>query len=197
MSFLLRLLTTALALTVAIQLPGQQFQFGASAGIIASQIDGDNLRGFNKIGYQGGLLGGYALDERNWIAVELRHAAFGSVKKQEQRAHVAVELRSIDVVLGYARRFGDRWDGQQRFRIQGGPRLHRVIKVKSDMIDKEDINTFFLSVQVGVSHLVSPAAQIDLSYTHGLTDILATSIAEIGKLQPYYLSLGASYFFGR
>ena len=181
--------------SMPIVLNSQKFHFGASAGIVASQIDGDNLRGFNKYGYQVGLLGGCSLNARNWIAVELRHATFGSVKRNEQAtARVAVDLQSIDVLFAYSRRVGDAWDGQQKFRFLVGPRIHRVINAKSELVEKDDLSTFFISAHFGISHLISRSLLIDLTYTHGLMDILDTEFQGVSKLQPYYLSLGLSYY---
>lgn len=173
----------------------QQFQFGVSAGVVASQIDGDNLRGFHKVGYQAGLLGGYAVDARNWIVVELKQALYGSSRRQEQTTHLEIDIRSIDVVLAYGRRFGDRWDGQQRFRVLAGPRLHRIIVAKSETLNRTDLATFFLSAQITLSHLIGPATQLDLAYAHGLSDILDTELTGVGKLQPYFLSFGVSHHF--
>lgn len=107
----------------------QKFHFGGNISLVASQVDGDNLRGFNKLGYSAGLLGGFALSEESWFVLELQYTTFGSNQRKERSpVRLETDFRSINVLLGYALRFGDAWDGSKKFRALGGLRLHSILE---------------------------------------------------------------------
>ena len=140
----------------------RKFHFGASAGVIASQIDGDALNGFHKLGYQFSLLGGYSFNEAHWFVIELQYAAFGSNKKNEDvEENLEANLNSINILLGYSMHFGDSWDGIRKFRFIVGPKYHRLIKVEGPNINKESLKSQFIAAHVGFRMLCqSPCSLI-------------------------------------
>ena len=176
----------------------QKFHFGASLGFIASQVDGDDLKGFNKFGFQGGLLSGYSLNEHNWLVVELQYSSFGSAKRGEDAdLNLEVGLQSINVLLGYSLRFLDTWDGEQKMRVIVGPKFQRLIEVDGPNLTKEQLKSLFVSANVGLSYIVTNAFIIDLTYTHGLANILKEPLSQADSLVPYYLTLGVSYYISK
>jgi hypothetical protein len=56
----------------------QRFKAGIIAGLTASQIDGDNLAGYDKLGLQGGLRGIILLKEKQDVSVELLFSQRGA-----------------------------------------------------------------------------------------------------------------------
>ena len=81
----------------------QDFHFGVSAGVIFSQIDGDELSGFNKVGGEFGLLGGYSINDANWLVLNLQYSSFGSQRKDEDSGLSSeIGLRSINVLAAYS-----------------------------------------------------------------------------------------------
>ena len=174
---------------------GQDFHFGASAAMIASQVDGDDLNGFNKFGGEFGLLGGYSINDANWLVLNLQYASFGS-RRTDEDSGVSSEigLRSINVLPAYSLRFGDSWDGQKKFRLVVGPKFQRIIGVESRDFEREDLRTMFVSGNLGLSYLISNSFIIDLTYTHSFQNIVKNPSEKTDTLIPYYLSFGLSYY---
>jgi Outer membrane protein beta-barrel domain len=177
---------------------GRRFHFGISGGVIASQIDGDALSGFNKFGYQIGLLGGYSFNEAHWFVLELQYGSYGSNKKNEDvEKNLESDMKSINVLLGYSLRFGDSWDGRRRFRFIVGPKLHRFIKVDGPNISKESLKNQFIAAHLGFSFVASKSILIDLTYTHSVMNLLNEPLMTTDTYVPYYLSLCMSYYVSK
>ncbi len=177
-------------------LHGQKFHFGGTVAVVASQVDGDNLRGFNKLGYSAGLLSGYSFNSSHWLMVELQYATFGSNQNNEDNAtRLETEFKTINVMCGYVLRFGDAWDGTKKFRISVGPRIHAIQKSKLGRDDGHALlDRYILSAHASFGILLSDSFILDLSYNQGLSNILKTELMGIDKLKPYYLSLGVVYY---
>lgn len=193
--FAICLFTCCLVQVEAQNDPVRKFHFGASGGLIASQIDGDALNGFHKIGYQFGLLGGFAFNEAHWFVMELQYGNYGSKKKNEDvEENLESKISSINVLLGYSLRFGDSWDGVRKFRLIVGPKYHRIINVDGPTISKETLKNQFIALHLGFSYAVSPSLLLDLTYTHSLMNLLEEPLATTDTYVPYYLSVGVSYY---
>jgi len=175
---------------------GQKFHFGGSAAVITSQVDGDNLRGFNKLGFNVGLMSGYSLNANNALVVELQYATFGSAQSREYGVqHLETEIHTLNILLGYTLRFGDNWDGSKKFRLLVGPRIHAIQKSRLREKDgKGSLDRYFVSGHAGLGVLLSDSVILELSYNQGLSNILKTKMEGIEKLNPYYLSLGITYY---
>jgi hypothetical protein len=174
----------------------QKFHFGLSTAVIASQVDGDNLRGFNKLGYNAGVLGGFSLDPTNAIAVELQYAVFGSNQSKETGVvRLETEIKTLNILCAYALRLGDSWDGVKKFRLLVGPRLHAIQSAKfGDSSDRDLWTRYFVSANVAFGVLLADRVILDLGYNHGLTNILRQDLNVVDKLNPYYLSLGLTWY---
>lgn len=181
------------------ELAAQKFHFGGSIAATACQVDGDDLVGFNKLGFQGGLLGGYSFDSHNWLVVELQYSSIGSKKKNEDvDLNLEMDMQTINVFLGYSRRFGDTWEGRQKFRLFAGPKVQRIIEVESPNIPENSFKSMFVSAEIGCSYIFTPSFMADLTYTHSLMNILDEPAgSSTDKLVPYYLSLGVSYYLNK
>ena len=55
-----------------------QFTFGVTGALSLTQIEKDNLRGFNNVGFESGLIGGYKINDSQSILVEMKYSRFGS-----------------------------------------------------------------------------------------------------------------------
>ncbi len=180
-------------------LRGQKFHFGGVASVIASQVDGDNLRGFNKLGLSLGLLGGYSLSDAAWLDIELHYSTFGSARRNEDLGiQLETEIRTINILTAYSLSFGDSWDGIRRFRLLLGPRFHVVQSARiGSQGDQTDISRVLVSAHAGLGVFLTHNSILDLSYNQVLGNILKTEIREINRLDPYYLSLGISLYLHR
>ena len=174
---------------------GQRFHFGVDAAVVASQVDGDELSGFNKIGYQAGLVGGYSFSDAHWLVLELQYAEFGSRRRNEDiEMNLEMDLGSINVLAAYSLRFGDSWDGIRKFRVLVGPKFQRLLKVEGPNVNESTLQRSFVSAHVGLSYVISESLLIDLSYTHAFGNLLLEPLRSTDSLVPYYLALGLNYY---
>ena len=164
--------------------------------MIISQVDGDNLRGFNKIGFSIGLLSGYSLSDNSALVVDLQYATFGSAQSKEfGNPYLETEIQTINMLAGYSLRFGDSWDGSKKFRILIGPRLHAIQKSRLGRNHVSGgLDRYFVSANLGFGVYLSNSFVLDINYNHGLSNILKTPMESVEKLNPYYLSLGLTYY---
>ena len=194
-SFILTLILLAIC---AVRGVSQKFHFGVNAGVIASQLDGDGLSGFNKIGYHAALVGGYSITDVHWVTVELQNTAFGSRRRNEDvEMNPETDLNSVNVLLAYSLRFGDSWDGVRKFRFMIGPKFNSILKANGPNIDEDVIRSSFIAGQATFSFVPSESFMIDLSYTHAFQNILTEELSTTDSLVPYYLTLGLTYYIFR
>lgn len=117
------LLILALSTGVA---TAQNFEGGITGGINVSQIDGDYLAGYNKLGYIGGAFVAYDITDRFTAQLELRYNQKGKVKGANP---IEGETDYFKVVLHYAQ-------------------LPMVVQYKL-------VNKFYVEVGIGVGYLIS------------------------------------------
>ena len=176
----------------------QKFHFGINAAGIASQVDGDELNGFNKFGFRAGLLGGYSFTDAHWLVVELQYAEYGSRKRNEDvEMNFEVDMGSINVLAAYSWRFGDSWDGYRKFRLLFGPQYNRILNGSGPNITTDALRSGYISLHGAFSYVINEALLVDLSYTHSINNVLKEPMAMTDNLVPYYLSLGLNYYIFR
>ena len=88
----------------------QEFRSGIIAGLCVSQVDGDNMSGYNRFGPQGGLFANYVFADKNAFQLELLYCMRGSATPSEKEPVVMGEIRSqyIDIALYYKYLFNDK-----------------------------------------------------------------------------------------
>jgi hypothetical protein len=64
-------------------LVGQSFKSGFSLGLVASQVEGDGFGGYNKLGYYGGLMVGYPINDR--VEVDMQISVIQKGSRQNAR----------------------------------------------------------------------------------------------------------------
>lgn len=91
----------------------QQIRGGFILGVSPSQVSGDRLSGFNKVGLTGGLLAKTALSEKVDIEIELLYVQKGSRKPidpdNNDYEEYKLELNYAEVPLIFQYRFNDKW----------------------------------------------------------------------------------------
>jgi hypothetical protein len=119
---------------------------------------------------------------------------------------VEMDLSTINTLLGYSYRFGDTWTGEKKYRINAGLRIHRIINTDVNIIKMggigevlvekdKDLNSYFLTVDVGAGINLTRNFGLELSYSHSPQNILKNQKINVTKLAPFYLSFGLSYYF--
>jgi hypothetical protein len=189
--------SSCLCVCLAVACHGQKFHFGATTGLVLSQVDGDNLTGFNHIGYSVGVLGGYSIDEYHWMLLELQYATLGSKRSSEASGMpLPTDFKAIGVMLAYSVQFGDAWDDTREFRFLIGPRYNAIVDADVSLLTEDDLRNY-LSFQATISYALSRNFLLDLSYSHALQNIMRKPLEDFDRLVPYYFSLGVSWYLHR
>lgn len=184
------------ALTSTVRVSGQEFHFGGEASLLLAQVDGDNLRGFNKFGFGAGLFTGYTIAPNHGLLLELQYAEMGSRQRKEvSGVKLETDIQTLNILFAYTLRFGDTWDGKKKYRLVAGPRLHSIQKAKIGLHgDRSLLDRYFLAAHAGFGILLSESFVIELAYEQGLTNILKETYQTFDKLAPYSLSIGLVYY---
>jgi len=185
-----------------------QFTFGLKTGMVLSQVDGDNLVGFKKVGYDAGILGGYQLNFNHNFIVELSYSRLGSnrlsetVPNNKDKSLFEVDLHTANAFLGYAYGFGDNWDGVNLYRFTGGLKFSRVlgsdvtIYNKSRITQEEkSISANYITLRIGPGFLLRDNLYFDFFYEHALSNLSKNSDKTvITSLTPFTLNFILSYY---
>ncbi|HHG83157.1 MAG TPA: PorT family protein [Bacteroidetes bacterium] len=127
MKYFRLILTTILLLNGPLACWSQNIGGGLSIGGIASQIDGDQWAGYNKVGYH---IGGYAfydLSDKVALQIEILHTNRGS--REVNKAYGQIHLNYIDVPL--LLRFGLLETDNARILGEIGPSINMLLSAKN------------------------------------------------------------------
>lgn len=191
----------------SIQICNGQFTFGTQAGLTLSQIEGDNLRGFKKAGYEFGLLGGYRLSNSNSISIALSYGLIGSKKANtpvpttNTKYLSELSLNTLSVFCGYVFEIGDNWEGTSDFRFTSGLKYSKIISTnavhfgKDGLFSSSDIlNNDMLLLKFGPGVFISDKVLLEIFYEHSLINVAKQIDSPyINKAVPFYLSFALSY----
>lgn len=103
-----------------------QFKFGVSAGLTGSQVDGDNLEGFHKLGVMGGIFVNRQIsDSKHHLQMEFNFIQKGSRQNEDPEAGIftkyIMRLNYFEVPLIYTNKLYDyMW-------VQGGLKFGYLI----------------------------------------------------------------------
>ncbi len=190
----------------------QRFKAGFILGMTASQIDGDDQKGYEKIGLAGGLRGIARLTPRLDFNVELLYSQRGS-KPSPKGTNGE---RPVDIRLNYAEtpflltyKFSEDWDGNHRLQLSGGFSYARLLssKVKESgsthsidgpgIAGKEDeFRKNDISWKIGLAYFITSHLSLGLRHTFSFTPILEEEISATksnNTLRPYYVSVQLAY----
>ena len=92
---------------------GQQIRGGIIAGVSPSQVSGDRLSGFNKVGFTGGVLAKTSLSNKVDVEIELLYIQKGSRKPidpdNNDYEQYLLELNYVEVPLIFQYYFNEKW----------------------------------------------------------------------------------------
>ncbi|MEM9834903.1 MAG: porin family protein [Bacteroidota bacterium] len=169
-----KLLFSLLLLSCFTAVKGQTFQASVLAGFNMSQIDGDELSGFNSLGFNGGLRVLAVLSDRWRVGPELLFSQQGSRRGVNEFTSdfERVSLNTVEVPLMVY--FKD-W----RFTAEAGLAYQRLINYTIEDPGGADISEDFqfrdnlLNIQFGVTLYLRPNLGINFRWSEHLTDIEA------------------------
>ena len=185
----------------------QRFSAGVIGGLTASQIDGDDSAGFNKVGLTGGLKATTFLTDKMDISFEILFSQRGSVDEIDlNNAFVQQKLHlnyvEVPVIFGY----NDWYDEELEFyhlQFQVGGSYGRLINSKFnegtwDTGIIENLNENNVSWLVGATYFLNPNIGFSFRYNSGITLLFNTNnfpALNAKSLRSRYLSLHTLYMF--
>lgn len=191
----------------------QQSIFGLHAvlGANASQISGDMMAGFDKVGITGGLRGTVALADKLGLSLELLYSERGSrpdIFNATIDPDINITLRYLDLPVYVT--YSDWTDEKNGYDIAfalAGFSAGRLIESSTfDHFNPEESNLDLLSSEfssydvswlVGFGFRLSPRVIISTRYTRSISLLLNARKKGLAaqNLQTYFLSFRAEYIF--
>ncbi len=180
----------------------QRFKAGVLFGLNASQIYGDDIGGYNKLGLQGGLRGITVLDEKKEVAVELLYSQRGSYQKDSPFGgplKIGLQYVEIPVVFTY-KDWLDEETGFYKIQASGGLSFGRLLKASAEGSKFDDITDEFqrndISVTIGAEYFTRENFAFGLRWSRSLNR-LYNNKKDPGRnsLVGYFLSFRSLYVF--
>jgi hypothetical protein len=199
-----------LAFTCAVfQSDAQRFSASVIAGFNASQIDGDMLAGFDKLGIVGGLRGTAIIGDRFDLNVEFLYSQKGSrrdIFSPTIDPEITIKLQYIDlpVYLSYGDWYEEEGD-YYKITAHGGLAFGRLISASivddyhSDGVDLESLvdefNANDISFMLGFGIRTSVHWMFSFRYTRSINLLLDADKKDLiaPDLRPYFLSFRVEY----
>jgi hypothetical protein len=189
----------------------QRFSAAAVGGLNASQIDGDLLAGFDKVGLTGGLKAVVNFESAFDVHIEFLYTQRGSqpdLFNPEFDPDIKITLDYIELPVLVT--IGDWWQEEGQYHkvsAHGGLSLARLINARTfDYFHSEDesfdllvpyFNDYDLSWLLGVSFRMSEKFGITGRYTRSLTPLLSPEKHNLPfeRLISYYMTFRLEYYF--
>ena len=153
----------------------QTFKGGIIGGFNLSQIDGDELAGFNKIGINGGLYTSAVISERWQLSMELLFAQQGSKQNPNDAFYsrfdkIHFNLVEVPIMINFI---------EWKFHVQGGFSYARLINKKiievngEDVSDATPIEENMYSLNLGVTYFSSDNLGFNFRWAKSLDNVNA------------------------
>ena len=200
-----------LALFVATSLHGQRFGARAVAGLNFSQIGGDLLAGFDKVGLVAGLKGTANVANKVDINLDFLYSQRGSatsIFNSSVDPDISINLNYLDLPVYVT--YSDWYDEEQGYYkayASGGFSYGRLMS--SSVVDNfneedqnyENLQQYFeendFSWMLGFGFRLSRRFGLDFRYTRSITLLLDAEKhdLETASLRPYFISVRTEFIF--
>ncbi len=180
------------------QAQGQTFRSAIVAGLNASQINGDLIAGFNKLGIQAGLRVSTDLKEKIEASVELLYSQRGSRASGKFASPFSIRINYVEMPLIIG--FKD-WlkDDYHKIRFEAGLSYGRLIHAEQEdatgTIDIDYYNQNDISWLAGATFFSSERLAFSARFTQSLNYLSKENLPTgFSKLRGFFLSFRALYF---
>ncbi len=173
----------------------QRFEGGLVGGFNLSQVDGDKLAGFNKIGINAGGKVATILSERWQLSLELLYTQQGASRtRTDDPASIYDKIRLNFVEAPVMINFKE-W----KFHVSAGVSYARLINFEVidftgfDISDQQNFNEDIFSLQLGATYYFNEKAGFEIRWIRTLNDLQAEENASslIGRT----ISIRGIYLF--
>lgn len=177
----------------------RRFKAGLTLGVNASQINGDDYAGFDKLGLMGGLKASAILGEKTEFGIELLFSQRGSSSSflpDSGIAPVRIHLDYVEAPLTFT--FKD-WEAEDFYRIHvhGGFSYGRLIGGTSGVTDApvEGFNDNDFAVLVGVSYFTNEHLAFCFRYNRSMIPMIPKTSASRGRYWGFFMTFNTTYIF--
>lgn len=186
----------------------QRFRAGAVFGLNASQIQGDDVGGYDKLGLLGGLRATTFLKEKLDLSFELlytqrgSYSKYGSPRCNNGNLLIALQYVEVPVVLTYKEWLSES-DDFYRIHAGAGFSYGRLINAKSEGSCHDDLTDLFntndFSFTAGVEYFISRPFSFGIRWTRSI-NLLFNKDKHDGlqgrnSLRGYFISFRGAYTF--
>lgn len=192
---------TLLAFLVSWGVYAQKFDGSLVLGTTLSQIDGDNLAGFNKIGLTGGVRVDYNTEKKYYGALELLYTARGShsslikgTPTTESKTHL--NYLEIPLIFGFKDWYIEKDDYYKvgfETGLSYGYLFGATSKISGVDTPTDEFNQSDLSYHLGVFYCITPKIVANARYTRSLTYLYTSDVQNIKSLRSYFWSIRLIY----
>jgi hypothetical protein len=145
------------------------------AGVLMSQLDGDQASGYNKFGYQAGIITGYRWQSTGFCAMEMQMLLCerGSRRAFDPITFVNafhIRCRQAEIQLNGLYGFSDK--RLSNLSVIGGLRFAKLLSVEevegSNPGISEDFRGSVMMCELGINQVVHPKVVVRLTFDYGL-----------------------------
>lgn len=184
-------------------LVGQKFGGGLILGLNASQIDGDQLAGYDKLGLTGGLQVSYALNKPWRLAMELLYSQRGSqtdllVNTGGPRRQIDLKYIEIPVIAKYEDWFvenGSYYKVNAEAGLSYGYLFNAFTAEDNEKEPADDLLKNDISMLIGGNYFFNKNLGLGFRYTRALTKLKKFEDTDQLSLVSYFLSFKGIYRF--
>ncbi|MEO0340843.1 MAG: hypothetical protein AAF242_16735, partial [Bacteroidota bacterium] len=157
----------------------QRFEGSLVGGVVLAQIDGDQLAGFTKFGFQAGAKVETILTDRWSFGVELLYTQHGSRRGINDPASAAFERIDLNLVEAPLMVYFKDW----KFKVGAGLSYGRIINFEAtdvfgtDVTNTQDFREDILLINLSVGYQINEDVLLDVRWSKYLTNLQADSQA--------------------
>ena len=190
---------TLLMSVLILRVQSQRFEAGFKVAGCLSQIDGDDILGFNKPGYELGIFTAARLSPATSLELGIQYNLRGSHYGKNDPVPIRFDLHYVDIPLLFILKDWLQEDqGKSYYRMSffGGFSVGRLISSSSLTGLDQEFNKTDISWILGTTYNWSPNWGITGKYTRSLSSLYTYSknAREI-RMISYFISLGLNYKF--
>ena len=186
----------------SIQMQAQQgFEARAILGFNASQIRGDQLAGYDKLGLYGGVQVVYPLNSRWDVGIELAFSQKGSQAELSLGTPIDVQRTTLNYleipVIAIIKDWYIEDGGYYKVKAHGGFSYARLFDVKSSNgLFENDTGNFKkndFAIIIGLAYAFKPKLDLGVRYSNSLVKIYNNDLLQADGLINYLWSFTLSY----
>lgn len=178
---------------MALGLSAQGVGGGIQLSGVASQIDGDQWGGYNKLGLGFGGFAFYDFNDYLSLQIELLYGHRGS--REVVKAYGQINLNLIDLPVLLRLRVYE-W-GYAKFFVEAGPSVNTMLSARNGFRDlKYDVTDYYhrfnAEIHLGASMLLRERVGLFMRWSYGLTNL---NVFTRPYFAIHYISLGGRLSF--